>query len=126
MHPYFLKDALSWKLEMTPTAYLFLFITITAEVIGVGFLKETREFTRLGPSVIVVISYAVTLYCLALVMKTVPVSIAYALWAAFGIVFVVLIGAFYYKEPIDMPAVIGTALIIAGMVVVNLFSKTLH
>jgi len=111
---------------MSKIAYLYLFITIAAEVVGVGFLKETREFTRLVPSLIVIVSYAITLYFLALVMKTVPVSVAYAFWAAFGIVFVVLIGVFYYKEPIDTPAMIGTSLIVAGVVVVNLFSKTVH
>ena len=111
---------------MSKIAYLYLLITIAAEVVGVGFIKETREFTRLIPSVIVVVSYAITLYFLALVMKTVPVSIAYAFWAAFGIVFVVLVGVFYYKEPFDTPAIIGTTLIVGGVVIVNLFSKTLH
>ncbi len=111
---------------MSKLAYIYLFITIVAEVVAVGALKETKEFTRLIPSLIVIGGYAVTLYFLALVMRTVPVSLAYSFWAAFGILFVVLIGVFYYKETFDAAAMVGTACIVTGIVVINVFSKAIH
>lgn len=110
---------------MEKITYLYLAITIVAEVIGVGFLKETKEFTRLIPSLIVISCYGITLYFLSLVMRTIPMSIAYAFWAAFGIIFVVIVGIVYYKEPIDAPAIIGTAFITVGLVIINMYSKVL-
>ena len=109
---------------MNKITYLYLFITVIAEVIAVGALKETQQFTKFLPSLIVVIGYGVTLYFLTLVMKSTPMSTAYALWAAFGIILVVCVGVFYYKEPIDMPAIIGVSLITIGIVIINFYSKT--
>lgn len=108
---------------MSKTLYLYLFITVIAEVIAVSALKETQQFTKLFPSLIVIAGYAVTLYFLTLVMQSMPMGIAYALWAAFGIIFVVLVGVFYYKESIDLPAIIGLLLIIVGIVIINVYSK---
>ena len=111
---------------MNKMTYLYLTITILAEVIGVGFLKETKEFTKFIPSLIVISCYGITLYFLSLVMRTMPVSTAYAVWAAFGIIFVVIVGVVFYKEPVDAPAIIGTAFIAVGLVVINMYSKVLH
>lgn len=108
---------------MDKTAYLYLLITVTAEVIAVSTLKETQNFTRLIPSLVVIVGYAVTLYFLTLVMDKIPMGIAYALWAALGIIFVVLMGIFYYKEPVDIPALVGISFIVVGIVVINLYSS---
>ena len=106
--------------------YLLLAIAIVAEVIATTALKASEGFTRLAPSLVVVIGYAVAFYCLALVLKTIPVGIAYALWAGLGVVLVAVLGAVIYQQIPDPPAVIGIALIIAGVVVISLFSKTLR
>jgi small multidrug resistance pump len=94
-----------------------------AEVIATSALKSSEEFTRLWPSVIVVVGYAVAFYFLSLVLKTIPVGIAYAIWAGLGIVLIALIGAVVFKQIPDLPAIIGMGLIVAGLVVINVFSN---
>jgi len=105
-------------------AYLYLTIAIITEVIGTNALKASEEFTKIIPSIIVVAGYGVTFYCMTLLLRTLPVGIMYALWSGLGIVLVTITGAFIYKEIPDVPAVIGMGLIIAGVVVINIFSKT--
>ena len=97
--------------------------SIVAEVIATSALKSSEEFTRLWPSVIVVVGYAVAFYFLSLVLKTIPVGIAYAIWAGLGIVLIALIGAVVFKQIPDLPAIIGMGLIVAGLVVINVFSN---
>ena len=104
--------------------YLYLAIAVVAEVIATSTLKASEQFTRLVPSAVVVVGYAVAFFFLTLVLKTVPVGIAYALWSGLGIVLVAVVAAFAYRQIPDKPAVIGMALIIAGVVVINVFSKT--
>jgi len=104
--------------------YFYLIIAIAVEVVATTTLKSTNEFTRLIPSLVVVIGYGVAAYLLTLVLRTMDVGVTYALWAGLGIVFVTLLGAIMYKEIPDTPAVIGIGLIVAGVVVINLFSKT--
>jgi len=104
--------------------YLYLSIAIIAEVIATSALKASEEFTRLGPSVTVVIGYGIAFYFLSLVFKTIPVGIAYAIWAGMGIVLIAIIGAIMFKQMQDIPAIIGMALIVSGVVVINVFSKT--
>lgn len=104
--------------------YLYLAIAIIAEVIATTSLKASAEFTKLVPSVIVVIGYAISFYCLTLVLRSIPVGITYALWAGLGIILVAVVGAISYKEVPDLPAVVGMALIVAGVVMINVFSKT--
>jgi small multidrug resistance pump len=87
--------------------YVYLSIAIVAEVIATSALKSSEEFTRLWPSVIVVVGYAVAFYFLSLVLKTIPVGIAYAIWAGLGIVLIALIGAVVFKQIPDLPAIIG-------------------
>jgi small multidrug resistance pump len=103
--------------------YVYLSIAIVAEVIATSALKSSEEFTRLWPSVIVVVGYAVAFYFLSLVLKTIPVGIAYAIWAGLGIVLIALIGAVVFKQIPDLPAIIGMGLIVAGLVVINVFSN---
>jgi len=105
-------------------AYLYLAIAIIAEVIATSALKASAEFTKLVPSIIVLAGYCVSFYFLTLVLRTLPIGVTYAIWSALGIVLITLIGIYAYKEIPDTPALIGMALIIAGVVVINLFSKT--
>lgn len=104
--------------------YLFLFIAILSEVIATSALKQAESFTKLWPSVIVVVGYGIAFYFLSLTLKSMPIGIAYAVWSGVGIVLVSAIGAIIYKQALDLPAVIGLSLIIAGVIVVNVFSKT--
>ncbi len=104
--------------------WLYLAIAIVAEVAATSALKASEEFTRLVPSLVVVVGYGVAFYFLALVLRTVPVGITYAVWAGLGIVLVALVGAVLYKQTPDLPAVIGMGLIVLGVVVINVFSKT--
>ncbi len=104
-------------------AYLYLALAIAAEVIATSALKASAEFSKLWPSVIVVVGYCVAFYFLALVLRTIPVGISYAIWSGLGIVFITLVGIVLYKEIPDVPALIGMGLIIAGVIVINLFSK---
>jgi len=105
-------------------AYLYLAIAIIAEVIATSALKASAEFTKLVPSIIVLAGYCVSFYFLTLVLRTLPIGVTYAIWSALGIVLITLIGIYAYKEIPDTPALIGMGLIIAGVIVINLFSKT--
>ncbi|WP_114771081.1 DMT family transporter [Microvirga subterranea] len=104
--------------------YAYLLAAILCEVIATSALKAAEGFTRLGPSLVVVIGYGLAFYCLSLTLRTIPVGIAYALWSGIGIVLIALAGWILYRQPLDMPAVIGMALIVAGVLVINLFSRT--
>jgi len=106
-------------------AYLYLAIAIIAEVIATSALKATAEFTKLYPSLIVIIGYGVAFYFMTLVIRTIPVGITYAIWSGFGIVLVTVVGAFLYKQIPDLPVIIGMGLIIAGVSVIHLYSKTM-
>ncbi len=104
--------------------YWYLVIAIIAEVIATSALKASAEFTKLVPSIIVITGYGVAFYFLALVLKTIPVGIAYAIWSGMGIVLIAIVAAIIFKQIPDVPALIGMALIISGVVVINVFSKT--
>lgn len=107
---------------MTP--YLPLGIAIVAEVIATTALKSSHNFTRFIPSIIVVVGYAVAFYCLSLTLRSIPTGIAYAIWSGVGIVLISLLGLIVHKQTLDLPAVLGLSLIIAGVVVINVFSKS--
>nr|WP_319799252.1 multidrug efflux SMR transporter [Halomonas sp. M20] len=104
-------------------AYVYLFVAIVAEVLATSALKSSQEFTRFWPSVLVVGGYGLAFYMLTLVLRTVPVGIAYAFWAGLGIVLVTLIGVVVFKEKLDLAAVLGLAMIIGGVTVIQLFSN---
>ncbi|KRC12024.1 hypothetical protein ASE11_00660 [Hydrogenophaga sp. Root209] len=102
---------------------MMLGLAIVAEVIGTTALKASESFTRLVPSLIVVVGYGVAFYCLAGVLKSVPVGIAYAVWSGLGIVLITAVAWLLYGQRIDAAGLIGMGLIIAGVVVLNVFSK---
>lgn len=104
--------------------YVYLSVAIIAEVIATSALKSSEQFSKLVPSVIVVVGYCVAFYFLSLVLKTLPVGIAYAIWAGLGIVLIAGIGAILFKQIPDTPAIIGMVLIVLGVVIINVFSKT--
>jgi small multidrug resistance pump len=103
--------------------YVYLSIAVVVEVIATMALKSSEEFTRLVPSVIVVVGYGTAFYLLTLVLKTIPVGITYAVWAGLGIALVTIAAAVVFGEIPDMPAIVGIALIMTGVVVINLFSR---
>lgn len=104
--------------------YLFLLMAIVFEIIATSSLKMSEQFTKLIPSIITVVCYIAAFYCLSLTLRTLPVGIAYALWSAIGIVFITIIGIFAFKQIPDLPAIIGLVFIIAGVVIINVWSKT--
>ena len=106
------------------TAYLYLGAAIVAEVIATSLLKTSEGFTRLWPSVATVIGYAISFYCLAQTLGTVSTGVAYAIWSGVGIVLISLIAWLVFGQTLDAPALIGMGLIIAGVLVINLFSRS--
>lgn len=104
--------------------YVYLALAIVAEVAATSALKASAEFSKLVPSLIVIVGHGVAFYLLTLVLRTVPVGIAYAVCAGLGIVLVAITGAILYNQLPDVAAVIGMGLIVAGVVIINVFSKT--
>ena len=105
--------------------YLYLSIAIVAEVIATSALKASEGFTRPLPSLVVALGYGVAFYFLSLVLKTVPMGVAYAIWSGVGIVLIAAIGWLLMKQPLDLPALLGIGLIVAGVAVIQLFSKAI-
>lgn len=108
---------------MTWLPYLYLILAICAEVIATNALKASNTFTRLGPSLITVVGYALAFYLLSMVLKSMPVGVAYAIWAGLGMVLTLLVAMVTFGERPDAPALLGIALIVAGVVVLQGFSK---
>lgn len=104
--------------------YLYLAIAIITEVAATTALKASEQFTKPLPTLIVVVGYGIAFYMLTLVLRTIPVGVSYAIWSGMGIVLVAITGAFVYKQVPDVPAIIGMGLIITGVLVINVFSKT--
>lgn len=102
----------------------FLAIAIVAEVVATSALKSSEGFSRLLPSVVVVVGYGVAFYCLSIVLKSVPVGIAYAIWSGMGIVLVTAIAWLMHGQKIDTWGFVGITLIVCGVAVLNLLSKT--
>jgi len=106
-----------------PMKWAYLLIAILAEVFATSALKASDSFTVLIPSVLVVFGYGVAFYFLSLTLQTIPVGISYAIWSGVGIVFISLIGWIGFGQAMDLPAMLGIGLIIAGVLVINLFSS---
>ncbi|MBW9334691.1 MULTISPECIES: DMT family transporter [Herbaspirillum] len=106
------------------SAYLTLAVAIVAEVIATTALKSSQGFTRLLPGIIVVLGYGVSFYCLSLTLRTMPTSVAYAIWSGVGLVLITLAAWLIHQQRLDWPAVAGIALIVAGVMVINLFSAS--
>lgn len=105
-------------------AYFYLALAIIAEVIATSSLKASAEFTKLFPSLIVVTGYGIAFYLLTLVLRSIPIGITYAIWSGVGIILVAVVGAIFYKQIPDLPAMIDMALIVSGVIIVHMFSKT--
>ena len=103
--------------------WVYLLVAIVAEVAGTSALKASQGFTVLLPSMLVVAGYATAFYFLSLTLSSIPVGIAYALWSGIGIVLISAIGWLWLGQPLDVAALVGIGLIIAGVVVINLFSN---
>src|SRR5581483_2247820 len=103
--------------------YVYLSAAILAEVIATTSLTASEGFSRIGPSVLTVIGYATAIYCLSLTLASVPTGIAYAIWSGIGIILIALLAWLVRGQALDLAAVIGMALIIAGVLVINLFSQ---
>lgn len=104
--------------------WIFLSIAIVSEVIATSALKASDGFSRLWPSLVVCAGYGCAFYFLSLTMKTIPVGVIYAIWSGAGIALIALIGWVLFKQSMDTPAIIGMLLIVAGVVVINVFSST--
>lgn len=104
--------------------YLFLFIAILFETLGTSALKATGQFTKLVPSLITVGAYVIAFYFLSLTLKLLPVGIAYAIWSGVGIVLISLVGWIAFGQRLDFPAILGLTMIVAGVLVINLFSSS--
>lgn len=104
--------------------YVWLGLAIVAEVIGTSTLKASEGFTKLVPSLVTTVGYGFAFWCLSHSMKTVPVGVGYAIWSGVGIVLITAIAWVAFKQRLDAPALAGMGLIVAGVLVINLFSKS--
>lgn len=104
--------------------WVFLSIAIAAEIVGTLSLKASAGFTRPGFSALTVIGYGIAFYLLSLVLKSIPVGIAYAVWAGAGVAAVAILGVLLFGQKLDLAAVVGIALIVTGVVVLNTLSGT--
>lgn len=110
---------------MNPTlVYTMLILAIVFEVLGTSAMQAAQHFTRLVPTLIMVVCYAIAFYFLSSTLRVIPVGIAYAIWSGLGIVLISLVGYFVFGQTLDFAAVLGLGLIIAGVVILNLFSKS--
>jgi len=104
--------------------YLYLIVAIVSEVIGTSALKASEGFTKLGPSLLTVAGYGFAFYFLSLTLAAIPVGVAYAVWSGVGVVLIALVGFLWFGQTLDAPALIGLALILAGVLTINLFSSS--
>lgn len=105
------------------TAYIFLFIAILSEIIATSFLKLSYGFSKLFPSVIVIIGYSLSFFLLSLSLKTLPVNIVYAIWCGLGILGIAFIGTYFFQEAFGWWNLIGTLLIMIGVIILTLTTK---
>ena len=107
-----------------PVQYIYLCLAILAETVGTSALQASQQFTKFWPSVLVVVAYAISFYLLSMALKVMPVGIVYAIWSGLGIVFIACIGYIVFGQKLDLAAILGLALILSGILVIHLFSKT--
>lgn len=107
-----------------PVHYLYLIVAIITETIGTSALQASQQFTKFWPSVLVLLAYGFSFYMMGLTLKFMPVGIVYAIWSGLGVVCIALIGFLVFGQRLDWPAVLGLALIILGVLVIHLFSKS--
>lgn len=107
-----------------PLHYAFLFTAVLFETIGTTALQASQQFTRLWPSVLVVFAYALSFYFMSFALKAMPVGVVYAIWSGLGIVLIAAIGLVVFGQRLDLPAILGLILIMAGIAIIHLFSTT--
>lgn len=103
-------------------AYLYLGIAIIVEVVATTALKASDSFTRLWPSLLTIAGYGVSFYLLSMSLRVLPTGIAYAVWSGAGIVLISAVSWLWYRQSLDLPALLGIGLIVAGVIVINVFS----
>lgn len=104
--------------------YLILALAVLAETIATTALQASQQFTKLGPTIIVILGYGTAIFLLGIALRHFPVGIAYAIWSGLGIVFIAVIGLVVFGQRLDWPAVLGMTMILAGILTIHLFSKT--
>lgn len=104
--------------------YIYLVAAIVAEVIATSALARSESFSRLGPSLIVLVGYAAAFWFLSFPLRVMPTGIVYAIWSGMGIVLITAVAWLWFRQTLDAPALLGLALILAGVVVINVFSKS--
>ena len=107
-----------------PSPYIYLIVAVVAETVGTTALQASHQFTRVLPSAVVVVSYAIAFWLLSLALRHMPVGIVYAIWSGLGIVLIAVIGIVVFGQRLDLPAILGLALILTGIAVIHLFSGT--
>ena len=107
-------------------SYVYLAIAIVSEVIATSALKASNHFTLPVPSLIVVVAYATAFFCLSLTLRTIPLGIAYAIWAGGGTGLLAIAAYVVFQQALDGAAIVGIALILAGVAILNAFSKTIN
>lgn len=105
--------------------YILLLLAIVFETIATSFLKQSEQFSKLWPTVMMVVCYGASFYLLSIAFKTMPIGIAYAIWSGVGIVLIGFIGWLVFKQSLDFPAILGMGMIIVGVIIINLFSKSI-
>lgn len=105
--------------------YVYLTVAVFAEVIATNALKASEAFIKPLPSVITILGYTIAFYCLSVVVKSIPLGMAYAIWSGLGIVLVTIVAMLWFKQTPDLPAILGMAMIILGTMIMVLFSKTI-
>ena len=106
-------------------SYGALALAIGFEVAGTAFLMKSEQFTRLVPTLLMGGLYAASFFCLSLALRELPLGVAYAIWGGLGIVLTAAIGVVVFRQTLDIPAFIGIAMIVGGVIVVNVFSKSM-
>ncbi|HHF2921949.1 TPA: multidrug efflux SMR transporter [Vibrio alginolyticus] len=113
-----------FKMLVSMPPMLALSIAIVCEVIATSYIPKTEQFTKVMPSTVVLIGYGTAFFLLSVTVQTMPVGVVYAIWSGAGIVLVATVGYFVYGQRLDLPALVGIGFIIAGVLIVNLLSKT--
>ena len=111
---------------MSPSTLLVLTLAILSEVVATSALKASDGFTRLWPSILTAVGYGVSFYCLSLTLRALPVGVVYGIWSGIGIVLISAAGWVFFGEKLDIPAILGLALIVTGVLVINLLSETVR
>jgi small multidrug resistance pump len=104
--------------------YLYLILAIASEVIGTSALQASNQLSRVAPVLIMIAAYACAFFFLTQTLRTLPIGIAYAIWSGLGVVAIAVIGVVWFKQALDWPAVVGMSMIVAGVLVIHLFSRT--